>query len=232
MAFIGLIFFVAWVIMLTAWVVLLILAVVFRRAGRLAVLLKWLTGFWVLVAILVGFGTYSLVKNIVASTPRPIAQKDLAPFSDMYRADIQKYGFTPIGKTAHIKLVRSYGWGAREEGCDATLFIDERNVSRTVDFALENGKYRWTGEQEIHRSGRTFSTDEGDMPEQISITYSERERRDTRKGLHIAYDGKDRSLCLKPSLTLKDVSPFVREWDKRAYASRTRQIPRIHDRRP
>lgn len=208
--------FVLWVLVLLGWIPTLAIAIFQRKKRkRLARNLGILSGIWLFVAVIVGIISYPSVREHIFSTPKRISISELAPFSDMYHVDRAKYGLAPIRETSDIRLERHSGKDAEQRGYDAMLHMSGRNISRTVDFELVNGKYRWIGEQEIHYSGRTFKTpDGGEVNESIAITYSTRERSGTPKGLWISYDGDNQVLRSRPlDLTLDDVRPIISRWD-------------------
>lgn len=206
--------FVLWLMVLLGWIPVLVAAIILRKNwGRQARSLRIVSCVWFLISIVVGTISYPYVKELVVSLPRKISISELAPFSDMYHVDRAKYGLAPIRETSDIRLERHIGRDATDRGYDAMLHMSGRNISRTVDFALVDGRYKWIGEQEIHYSGRTFKTMDGESCESISITYSTRKRSGTQKGLWIFYWGEDKALRSRLDLTLDDVRPIISRWD-------------------
>jgi hypothetical protein len=115
-------------------------------------------------------------------------------------------GFTPVSKTADIRLERSRG------AYDAMLHIYS-TTSRTIAFREAAGGYRWIGEQETHRGPKKYKTVDGTFEEEIVVTY------DTEKisgaplnQVSIRYHGEDPNLANR-DLTLAYVRPIMAEWD-------------------
>ena len=100
----------------------------------------------------------------------------------------------------------------RSRGYDVMLHMHSDKIYRTVAFVRENGEYVWIGEQETHYSGRTFVTPDGEIREQISITYHDSDYGASSGiiGSIIVYTGEDESI---PSvLTCEQATLYIEEW--------------------
>ena len=133
----------------------------------------------------------------------------LKPFSSMYKVNRKKLGFTPIPKQADVRIETRSG-----AAYDAMLHI-YAGTSRTVDFKKVGNSYVWIGEQEIHTGPGTYTTPDGTFNEQITITYETAPVSGfPMNKINVSYDGNDPVLSSKPNLTLKDVSPTLKKWQK------------------
>lgn len=100
---------------------------------------------------------------------------------------------------------------------DAMLHINHGNVSRTADFLRRDGQLVWSGEQETHRSGRFFKTVDGDVAEQMTVTYSTVAGSGTPEGGSVHYWGPDQSVqerSDRQQLSVADAKRIWEEWSK------------------
>lgn len=208
---------VLWLIVIVGWIAPLLFLIVFRTRRKVVRILGAVCGIWFAAACLAGAITFPLVHSTFVSIPRPISQKDLKPFADMYRVDRESYGLYPIDKTADIRLERQTRAGAKMCGYDAMLHFGGP-VSRDISFVLENGRYRWIGEQEIHYSGRTYETADGQSRESLCIDYSSRQTHGMPTGLRIDYDGDDKRLMLH-EWTIGEAHRVIDGWNSRTGSS-------------
>ena len=130
----------------------------------------------------------------------------LLPFAAMYEIDRDSLCLTEIDPDSEVYIDALGG-----RGYDVVLQLHNGNVSRTIAFILEGGRYVWIGEQEVHRSGRKFVTPDGTLPELIAITYHEREYGFSHEppGLIISYQGESE---ITSGLTCEQALTYIREW--------------------
>ena len=101
----------------------------------------------------------------------------------------------------------------QKDGSELVLLeMAGEKVDRVVTFAWEDGQYVWIGEQEKHKSGRTFVTPDGELSERIAITYHDREYGidSKRVGLTILYIGEDPNIPTR--LTCEQASSLLQAW--------------------
>lgn len=135
--------------------------------------------------------------------------EDLLPFEAMYEIDRASRCLDPIDQSADVRIERDPS-GSR--GYDVMLHLYGANVSRTVAFAWENGRYKWIGEQEIHPSGLNYSTVDGEAEERIVVNYHEREFFGSGPpGQRIMYFGRDPNIPL--SLTCGQARAHISKWE-------------------
>jgi hypothetical protein len=130
----------------------------------------------------------------------------LRPFAAMYEIDRTQYCLTEIDPDSivHIETWDYY---------DVVLHIEGYRTYRTVSFVQEQGEYVWIGEQESHRSGRTYMTPDGELSEQIVISYFEREVDLVPVGLTITYAGAHEDISANP--TCEEALQVIRDWHAR-----------------
>ena|SRR5438552_17971828 len=104
--------------------------------------------------------------------------------------DRTSYGFTPIPKTADVRLEsRPTGW------YDAMLHIYSK-TSRTIAFRKTSNGYRWIGDQEIFQGPKEHKTVDGTFHEQLTFTYEvESVSGFPTNRLNITYSGEDSRLA-------------------------------------
>lgn len=138
-----------------------------------------------------------------------LSDEELLPFRAMYEIDRVSRCLDPIDPSADVRIERD-STGSR--GYNIMLHIYGANVSRTVAFSLENGEYMWVGEQEIHPSGRTYMTVDGNAEEEIAINYNERVFWGSGPvGLNITYLGRDPNIPL--TLTCRQAREYITQWE-------------------
>jgi hypothetical protein len=131
----------------------------------------------------------------------------------MYDIDREKFCLTDIGEDAEVEIERD---NFATRGYHVMLHIYSGNVSRTVAFEKRGGEFIWLGEQEIHRSGRKFTTIDGEAYEKITVTYHKKRYNDL-EGLRIRYLGDFNDVRFangSVDLTCEDITPYIREWDE------------------
>lgn len=138
-----------------------------------------------------------------------LGDEELVPFRAMYEIDRASRCLDPIDSSADVRIERD-PTGSR--GYNIMLHIYGANVSRTVAFSFENGEYRWVGEQEIHPSGRTYMTVDGNAEERIVVNYHERAFWGSGPvGLNITYSGRDPNIPL--TLTCRQAREYISQWE-------------------
>jgi len=129
------------------------------------------------------------------------------------RSTRAELGFTelPVAGPVRVEVPRS------KTHYDVMLHIERGNVSRTVDFLLQDGRPVWSGEQEIHFSGRQFETVDGRVGENLVLSYSTVAGSGTPKGGYILYFGPDRELeqrSIQRELSVVDARRIWDTWPK------------------
>lgn len=134
----------------------------------------------------------------------------LQPFAAMYEIDREQCCLTEIDPDSIVHIERqNYG----DNGYDVVLHIEGDRSYRTVSFVWEHGEYVWIGEQESHRSGRTYMTPDGELNERIVVTYYERAIIGGPAGLSITYEGPYENIPARP--TCEDALRVIRDWHAR-----------------
>ncbi len=118
-------------------------------------------------------------------------------------------GFTPLPKSGPVSLELPRS----RKHYDAMLHIERGPVSRTVDFVVKDGRLVWSGEQEIHFSGRQFETADGPVTEQLVISYSTVAGSGTPKGGYVDYWGPDLELQERANRHRLSVAEAKAIWD-------------------
>jgi hypothetical protein len=118
-------------------------------------------------------------------------------------------GFTelPVQGPVRVEVPRSKTY------YDVMLHIERGNVSRTVNFLLRDGHPVWSGEQEIHFSGRQFETVDGRVGENLVVSYSTVAGSGTQKGGYVTYFGPDQQLEQRSIQGQLSVADARRIWD-------------------
>jgi hypothetical protein len=118
-------------------------------------------------------------------------------------------GFTelPVEGPVRVEVPRSKTY------YDVMLHIDRGKVSRTVDFLLQGAQPVWSGEQEIHYSGRQFDTVDGRVGENLVVSYSTVAGSGTPKGGYVLYLGPDQELEQRSIQRQLSVADAKRIWD-------------------
>lgn len=177
------------------------------KGKRLLVLL-----FLISVSLFIVLGCHDPSGSI---GPYSLDDEELLPFAAMYEIDRESLCLTEMDRDSKVEIERDY---RRSYGYDVMLHIHNDSVHRTVAFVWEDNRYVWIGEQELHYSGRTLMTPDGEIPEYISVTYHEREYGAGSEitGLIIHYNGVDESI--PAILTCEQAAPYLKEWDARREA--------------
>jgi hypothetical protein len=173
-----------------------------RLTYSVALISRWLA----VLAVLATFSACGKPEKVSFSDPR------LKPlFKAVAEVDRASMGFTPVEPGADILLE-----SGPNDGYDAMLHV-EGQTSRTIAFQKTPNGYRWIGEQEIYTGPKTYTTDDGILDEQITVTH---ETVHISGGGHplgktvVEYDGPDARLANRSGLTLDDVKPILAEWQK------------------
>ena len=140
----------------------------------------------------------------------------LQPFGAMYEIDREQYCLTEIDPDSTVRVERR---NDGDSGYDVLLHIEGDRSYRTVAFVREDGEYVWIGEQESHRSGRTYMTPDGEENERIVVTYQERAIPGGPAGLSITYSGPYEDISAQP--TCEEALRVIREWHTREPAEST-----------
>jgi hypothetical protein len=135
--------------------------------------------------------------------------EELEPFAAMYEVDRERFCLTEIDRDSRVEvewdLQRSYGY-------DVMLHMYGDRVSRMVSFIQEDGQYVWIGEQEVHYSGRTFMTPDGEVREHIAVVCD-----DSAHGssgmleVRIFYIGGYEDIPRQP--TCEQASAIIKKWN-------------------
>ena len=121
--------------------------------------------------------------------------------------DRTSYGFTPIPKTAEVRLE-----SRPTNRYDAMIHISSK-TSRTIAFRIKGGSYRWIGDQEIFEGPKEYKTVDGTFHEHICLTYEiESVSGYPTNRLNIAYFGEDPRMADRRALTLEEIRPVLTEW--------------------
>jgi hypothetical protein len=154
------------------------------------------------VALVVLAGCWLAPKKVAMDDPQvQLLLKAAASF------DRTSYGFTPIPKTADVRLE-----SRPTSRYDAMLHIYSK-TSRTIAFRKTSNGYRWIGDQEIFQGPKEYKTVDGTLREQLTFTYEvESVSGFPTNRLNIAYSGEDSRLANRSSLALADVKPILKEW--------------------
>lgn len=144
------------------------------------------------------------------SVPRKVAIDDprIQPLlREAASFDRPSYGFTPISRTAEVR------WESKPtKKYDAMLHFDSK-TSRTIAFRKAGTGWKWIGEQEIFPGPKLYKTVDGTFPEHICLNYEvEPISGFPTNQLNITYLGEDSRLVSRPSLSLADVRPILKEW--------------------
>jgi hypothetical protein len=127
----------------------------------------------------------------------------------MFEVDRDAFCLTAIDPDSEVNIDIE----RQQDGSEfAILEIIGDKASRSVTFAWEDGQYVWIGEQEKHKSGRTFMTPDDELSERISVTYHARAYGidGKRIGLTILYIGEDRNIPTE--LTCEEASSILQSW--------------------
>lgn len=131
-------------------------------------------------------------------------------FAAIDAADWTK-NFTLLPEAADVRIEHPLTF--EHANYDVMLHISAAS-SRTISFRLEGGRYRCTGEQEIHQGPNTYTTVDGTSREFISVTYdTERISGYPLNQLNVTYRGDDPKLK-GHDLSLVKATPFIRQWDE------------------
>jgi hypothetical protein len=143
------------------------------------------------VAIVVVCSGCTILEWAGGSTRARLEDTRVKPYLDAAsRSNRVTLGFSPLPATGDVRVeVPRF-----KTHYDVMLHIDGARISRTVDFLLVNGQPVWSGEQETHRSGRTFESVDGEIPEQLVLSYSTVQGSGTPLGGYVSYWGPDEKL--------------------------------------
>lgn len=142
--------------------------------------------------------------------PFSLSDERLLPFKAMLEIDRDAFCLTGIDADSKVNIDTEL----QEDGSELVILeMAGEKVDRVVTFAREDGQYVWIGEHEVHKSGRTFVTPDGELSERIAITYHDREYGIDckRVGLTILYIGEDPNIPTE--LTCEQARSLVVEWN-------------------
>jgi hypothetical protein len=118
-----------------------------------------------------------------------------------------EYGFTPLPTVGYVSLETR-----PRAGYDAMLHISGR-TSRTIAFRKTGSGYKWIGEQEVFVGPRKYKSVDGMLNEQVCLTYETAHVSGyPLNQITVTYMGEDPRLADRPNLSLKDVTPELKEW--------------------
>jgi hypothetical protein len=178
----------------------------FCAREKLLVLFILLLGFLFMV-----FGCYDPSGSRGAYS---LDDEELLPFAAMYEIDREQFCLTEIDRNSKVEIQRDYGGSS---GYEAMLHLYSDGESRTIAFARENDQYIWIGEQKVHYSGQKFTTVDGEVRENITISYYKRKISGGVVGLSITYLGDSEEIPSVP--TCEQASQYIKEWDTRSETS-------------
>lgn len=137
----------------------------------------------------------------------------LKKYPKIFEVDRSKLGFTPLPKTAKVKV--------SEKGNYVWLNIYGR-TRRTICLKKENGVYKWVHEQEILEGPTKYTTVDGTFPEEITLTYETVSIASSKLNtLEISYRGNDPKLSKISKLRLRHVEPYLKKWGYRKTAKKS-----------
>jgi hypothetical protein len=143
-----------------------------------------------------------------------LEEAHMKPYLDAAtRSARTELGFSelPVQGPVRVEVPRS------KKHYDVMLHIDRGRVTRTVDFLLRGTQPVWSGEQEIHYSGRQFDTVDGRVGEHLVLSYSTVVGSGTPKGGYVDYFGPDQELerrSIQHQLSVADVRRIWDAWSK------------------
>ncbi len=121
----------------------------------------------------------------------------------------EEYGFSPLpsAPSTDIRIER------HEIGAYNLMLHIYDSTSRTIAFLKDHSGFKWIHEQEIFRGPHHFDSPDGQLQEQICLTYEvEPVSGHSSGGLDISYQGEDERLKSRPDLTLESILPILKEW--------------------
>ena len=138
-----------------------------------------------------------------------LEDSELAPFlAAAQKSKRAALGFSPLPVQGLIRVERPRS----KRHYDVMLHIDLGGVSRTVSFLLKDSRPVWSGEQEIHYSGKRFTTVDGDVAEFMVISYSTVEGDGAPLGGYVQYHGEDPELNAIRTLSVVDAQRVWARW--------------------
>lgn len=166
-------------------------------------------GFLSFVLIIIGFagcGKNSDLSPVSVSLDDPRVVPLLKATEKIDRSAL---GFTPISKTANIRLE---GAG---RGYDTMLHIYDK-TERTISFRKTSDGYKWIAEQEIYVGPKQYTDHEGTWNEKLVIEfYVESINGIPTNQTYISYLGEDKRLVGHQNMTLDYVAPILKEWQQK-----------------
>jgi hypothetical protein len=162
--------------------------------------------FVLLVAGFVGCGKNPDLSPISVSLDDPRVVPLLKATEQVDRAAL---GFTPISKTANIRLE---GAG---RGYDAMLHI-YGETERTISFLKTSDGYKCFAEQELYTGPKRYTDHEGTWNEKLVIQYQiEPINGIITNQTYISYMGEDKRLAGHQNMTLDYIAPILKEWQQK-----------------
>lgn len=158
---------------------------------------------WLALCLTLGIASCGIFpEKVSVSDPRvQILLKAAARF------DRAQYGFSPLPVSGYVELETH-----PTDRYDAMLHMDGK-TARTISFRKNSVGYIWTGEQECFQGPNEYTTVDGTFKEQICLTYEiQKDSGFPLNRLNVTYNGPDTRLTNRPSLTLADVKPMLKQW--------------------
>jgi hypothetical protein len=129
----------------------------------------------------------------------------------MGKEDWTVRGFTQLPNAADVRIETPPVW--EKKSYDVMLHISAAS-SRTIAFSKYGDGYRCIGEQEIHEGPNTYTTVDGTFRERICVTYETVPVSGyPLNQTNVTYEGDDPALN-GHYLSLSEVRPIIRKWDK------------------
>jgi hypothetical protein len=88
----------------------------------------------------------------------------------MYAVDRSQYGMTALPKQARVNIEKNDSSYVQSHGYSLMVHVYGKSVHH-IAFRMENGSYRWVGEQEQCWGSQRFDTVDGRFNEMVAISY-------------------------------------------------------------
>ena len=152
------------------------------------------------VFLIVGCGIFP--ENVSVSDKR--VQSLLKAAEDFDRLS---YGFSPLPMSGRVSLESK-----PRSGYDAMLHLGGK-TSRTIAFRKNTSDYFWIGEREIFEGPKMYKSVDGTLHEEVTLTFEKEHVSGVPLNeLNVSYRGEDPRLAGRVNLSLRDVTPILKEW--------------------
>ncbi len=131
----------------------------------------------------------------------------LEPFRSMHAVDRSQYGMTALPSQARVRIDKTDSSYVQSHGY-AMIHIYGKSVHHIV-FRLENGSYRWVGEQEQCWGPQRFDTVDGRFNEMVVVSYFQNIP-DHLNGLHATYSGPGNPT--ETEISISRAKQLLKEW--------------------